>query len=51
MSNLSESLAFDLKDKYAQVITTFNEDITNVLRGGFGLSGAETYDLLSRSEE
>ena len=50
VGRLAPTLAADLKDAYTREVESFNNNLTQVLRTGFGLSQQDAFEFLSKCE-
>ena len=48
---LDEDMAVKLKENYTQLIETFNENLHDILKSGFGMGRIEVFDFLGKSEK
>ena len=49
-SAMGEDLAINIQDKYAEEIEAFNENVTEILKAGFGMEKEEIFQFLSQNE-
>lgn len=47
---MEDKFAATLKDSYVEQVETFNENLEDILKRGFGMKRDEVYDFLSKSE-
>ena len=47
---MEDKFAVTLKDSYVDQVNTFNENLEDILKRGFGMERDEVYDFLSNSE-
>jgi len=48
---LEDNMAAKLKDGYVEQVETFNENLHEILRQGFGLDRVQVFEFLGRSEK
>lgn len=44
-------MAVQVKDSYVEQVETYNENLKDILKRGFGMSREEVYDFLFKSEK
>ena len=47
---MEDKFAVKLKDSYVDQVKTFNENLQDILKRGFGMERDEVFDFLSKSE-
>ena len=51
IDSLDDELAKTLKDSYVEQIETFNENLQDILKRGFGMDREQVFDFLGKSEK
>lgn len=48
---MKDNMAAQVKDSYVEQVETYNENLQDILKRGFGMSREEVYDFLYKSEK
>ena len=51
LSDMNDNLAVTLKDTYVEQVETFNENLHDILKRGFGMARDEVFEFLGQSEK
>lgn len=51
LDTLDSNMAVNLKDSYNEQVETYNENLQDILKRGFGMQREEVFDFLSKSEK
>ena len=48
---MEDNMAAQVKDSYVEQVETYNENLQDILKRGFGMTREEVYDFLFKSEK